>query len=189
MAPKADLYAIKVLSRTGSGYLSDVIEWLQWAVVYGMQVVIMSLGSSSNVQSFADAVVAAKAAGLTMVAAAGNSGGAVSYPAAYPEVIAVSATDSNNAIASFSSRGPAVDLSAPGVSIYSTYKGKTYKTLNGTSMASPHVAGAVALLLSVPAKCDLDLSGSCSPDEVQARLEATAQISARLAGMIYTETV
>ena len=174
VGPAIDLYAIKVLSRTGSGYLSDVIEGLQWAVANGMRVVNMSLGSSSGNQSFADAVIAAKAAGLVMVAASGNSGGVVSYPAAYPEVIAVSATDSNNLLASFSSRGPEVDLAAPGVSIYSSYKGKTYKTLSGTSMASPHVAGAVALLLSVPAKCDLDLSGSCSPDEAQARLEATA---------------
>lgn len=174
MGPAIDLYAIKVLDRRGSGYLSDVIEGLNWAVLNGMQVVNMSLGSSSNVRSFADAVAAAKAAGLTMVAAAGNSGGAVSYPAAYPEVIAVSATDSSDLLASFSSRGPEVDLAAPGVSIYSTYKGSAYKTLNGTSMASPHVAGAAALLLAVPAKCDLDLNGSCSPDEVQARLEATA---------------
>ncbi len=174
VGPAIDLYAIKVLNRRGSGYLSDVIEGLQWAVANGMQVVNMSLGSSSGNQSFADAVAAAKSAGLTMVAAAGNSGGAVSYPAAYPEVIAVSATDNNDMIASFSSRGLEVDLAAPGVSIYSTYKGKTYKTLNGTSMASPHVAGAVALLLTVPAKCDTDLSGSCSPDEVQTRLESTA---------------
>ncbi len=174
VGPAIDLYAIKVLSRTGSGYLSDVIEGLNWAVVNGLQIVNMSLGSSSNVQSFADAVVAAKAAGLVMVAAAGNSGAAVSYPAAYPEVIAVSATDSNNMIASFSSRGPEVDIAAPGVSIYSTYKGKIYKTLSGTSMASPHVAGAAALLMSVPAKCDADLSGACSPDEVQSRLENTA---------------
>jgi subtilisin family serine protease len=174
VGPALDLYAIKVLAANGSGYLSDVIEGLEWAVANGMQVVNMSLGSSSNVQSFADAVAAAKAAGLVMVAAAGNSGGAVSYPAAYPEVIAVSATDANDVLASFSSRGPEVDLAAPGVSIYSTYKGKTYKTLSGTSMASPHVAGAAALLLSVPAKCDADLSGACSPDEVQSRLELTA---------------
>lgn len=175
VGPAIDLYAIKVLGASGSGYLSDVIEGLDWAVANGLQVVNMSLGSSSNVQSFADAVAAAKAAGLVMVAAAGNSGAAVSYPAAYPEVIAVSATNSNDVLASFSSRGPEVDLAAPGVSIYSTYKGKTYKTLNGTSMASPHVAGAAALLLSVPAKCDTDLSGACSPDEVQSRLESTAR--------------
>jgi len=115
------------------------------------------------------------AAGIVQVAAAGNSGGAVIYPAAYPEVIAVSATDSTDAIASWSSRGPEVDLAAPGVSIYSTYKGQTYKTLSGTSMASPHVAGATALVLTQTAKCDLNGDGRCSPAEVQQRLEASAE--------------
>lgn len=174
VGPAANLYAVKVLSRTGSGYLSDVIEGLDWAVANGMQVVNMSLGSSSDVQSFRDAVRRVYDAGVTMVAAAGNSGGAVNYPAAYPEVIAVSATDSGDALASWSSRGSEVDLAAPGVEIFSTYKGQTYRALSGTSMASPHVAGAVALLLSRPAKCDVNLDGACSPAEAQSRLEATA---------------
>jgi len=174
VGPQINLYAVKVLDRRGSGYLSDVIEGLDWAAANGIQVVNMSLGTSSNVLSFHDAVVRAKAAGVTLVAAAGNSGGTVSYPAAYPEVIAVSATDNTNTIASWSSRGLEVDLAAPGVSIFSTYKGSSYATLSGTSMASPHVAGAAAVLLTQTAKCDTDLSGACSPDEVQARLEATA---------------
>ena len=174
VGPQIDLYAVKVLDRRGSGYLSDIIEGLDWAAANGIQVVNMSLGTSSNVQSFRDAVIRAKAAGITLVAAAGNSGGAVGYPAAYPEVIAVSATDANNNIASWSSRGAEVDLAAPGVNIFSTYKGQTYATLSGTSMASPHVAGVVALVLSVPEKCNTDGIPGCSPDEVQARLQATA---------------
>ncbi|MEK7147226.1 MAG: S8 family serine peptidase, partial [Patescibacteria group bacterium] len=93
--PNIDLYAIKVLNRNGSGFLSDVIEGIQWATANGIKVANMSLGSTSNVQSFHDAVIAAYNAGVTIVAAAGNSGGAVSFPAAYPEVIAVSATDIN----------------------------------------------------------------------------------------------
>ena len=109
VAPATNLYAVKVLNRQGSGFLSDVIEGIQWAVANGMQVANMSLGTSSNVQSFHDAVVAAYNAGLVLVAAAGNSGGAVGYPAAYPEVIAVSATDQNNNLAYFSSRGAEVD--------------------------------------------------------------------------------
>jgi len=108
------------------------------------------------------------------VAAAGNSSGAVIYPAAYSEVIAVSATDKNNNLASWSSRGPQVDLATPGVDIYSTYLKGTYKTLSGTSMAAPHVTGTVVLLLSVSGKCDLDGNGICSPVEIQQRLEATA---------------
>lgn len=174
VAPQAELYAIKALDRRGSGYLSDVIEGLDWAVANGIQVVNMSLGTASDIQSLHDAVIRANAAGIVQVAAAGNESAAVIFPAAYPEVIAVAATDSANAVAYFSNYGPAVDLAAPGVKIYSTYKGQTYATLSGTSMATPHVSGAAALLLSVPAKCDLDLDGRCSPAEVQQRLEATA---------------
>lgn len=174
VGPKIDLYAVKVLNAAGSGYLSDIIEGLDWAITNGIQVVNMSLGTSSDIQSFHDAVIRTNQAGITQVAAAGNSGGAVNYPAAYPETIAVSATDSSDNIASWSSRGPEVDLAAPGVNIYSTYKGQTYKTLSGTSMASPHAAGAAALVLSVPAKCDFNLDGKCSPVEVQQRMEATA---------------
>ncbi len=175
VGPQIDLYAVKVLDRRGSGYLSDIIEGLDWAVANGIQVVNMSLGTSSNVQSFHDAVIRAKAAGVTLVAAAGNdSGGSAGYPAAYPEVIAVSATDAANVIASFSSVGPEVDLAAPGVNIFSTYKGQTYKILSGTSMASPHVAGVVALVLTQTAKCDTNGDGACSPDEVETRLEAAA---------------
>jgi subtilisin family serine protease len=173
VGPNINLYAIKVLNASGSGYLSDVIEGLDWAVTKGMQVVNMSLGTSQDIQSFHDAILNAYNAGVTIVAAAGNSGGAVSYPARYPEVIAVSATDQNNQIASWSSRGPEVDLAAPGVNIYSTYKGQSYATLSGTSMAAPHVAGAAALIIDTK-KCDLNLDGICTPAEVQQRLEQTA---------------
>jgi subtilisin len=173
VGPNIDLYAIKVLNASGSGYLSDVIEGLDWAVSNGIQVVNMSLGTSKDVQSLHDAILRTYNAGVTIVAAAGNSGGAVSYPAAYPEVIAVSATDSNDRIAYWSSRGPEVDLAAPGVRIYSTYKGKTYATLSGTSMAAPHVTGAAALIIDTK-KCDLNLDNVCTPAEVQQRLEQTA---------------
>jgi subtilisin family serine protease len=173
VGPNIDLYAIKVLNASGSGYLSDVIEGLDWARTNGMHVVNMSLGTSQDIQSFHDAILNAYNAGVTIVAAAGNSGGAVSYPAAYPEVIAVSATDQNNQIASWSSRGPEVDLAAPGVNIYSTYKGQSYATLSGTSMATPHVTGAAALIIDTK-KCDLNLDSICTPAEVQQRLEQTA---------------
>jgi subtilisin family serine protease len=173
VGPKIDLYPIKVLNASGSGYLSDVIEGLDWAVSNGMQVVNMSLGTDQDVQSFHDAISNAYNAGIVIVAAAGNSGGAVSYPAAYPEVIAVSATDETDQIASWSSRGSEIDLAAPGVNIYSTYKGSTYKTLSGTSMAAPHVTGAAALVIDTK-RCDLDSDGNCTPAEVQQRLEQTA---------------
>ncbi|MEK7664024.1 MAG: S8 family peptidase [Patescibacteria group bacterium] len=173
--PSADLYGVKVLNRNGSGFLSDIIEGIEWSVNNNIQVINMSLGTSSNVQSLHDAVIAAKNAGVVVVAAAGNSGGSVLYPAAYPEVIAVSATDSNNNIANWSSRGPEVDIAAPGVSIYSTYKGTSYATLSGTSMASPHVAGTASLVLNTPVlNYDANSNGKWDPDEVQKKLQDTA---------------
>ncbi|PJC65303.1 MAG: peptidase S8 [Candidatus Colwellbacteria bacterium CG_4_9_14_0_2_um_filter_50_12] len=173
--PAIDLYAVKVLDRRGSGYLSDVIEGLDWAIAHGMQVVNMSLGTSADVLSFREAVQRVNSAGIVQVAAAGNSGGSVIYPAAYPEVIAVSATDNTDTIASWSSRGPEIDLAAPGVSIYSTYKGQTYKTLSGTSMAAPHVAGAAALVLnSAIGAYDLNDNDIWDPIEVQNKLQDKA---------------
>ena len=175
VAPSTHLYAIKVLSSSGSGYLSDIIEGLDWAISSDLDVVNLSLGTGSNIQSFHDAITRTYNAGIVIAAAAGNSGGAVIYPAAYEEAIAVSATDSNNAIAYFSSRGPEVDVAAPGVSIYSTYKGSKYATLSGTSMATPHVAGAAALVLKTTVGAyDADGDGTWDPSEVKAKLQATA---------------
>jgi len=175
VGPAADLYAIKVLGANGSGYLSDVIEGIQWAVVNGMQVINMSLGTGSNIQVFHDAVIAAKNAGVVVIAAAGNSGSSVIYPAAYSEAIAVSATDQNNVIASWSSRGLEINLAAPGVSIYSTYKGTGYATFSGTSMAAPHVAGSAALVLNTPVGgYDINQNEKWDPDEVQKKLQDRA---------------
>ena len=175
-SPAASLYAIKVLNRNGSGYLSDVINGIDWAIANGMQVINLSLGCDCASQSLHDAVIRARDADVVVAAAAGNSGGSVLYPAAYPEAIAVAAVDSSDAAPYWSSRGPAVDLAAPGKSIYSTYKGTGYATLSGTSMAAPHVAGAAALMLGAPVDpvYDADASGTWNPDEVQNKLQATA---------------
>ncbi|MHB1167522.1 MAG: S8 family peptidase [Carboxydocellales bacterium] len=160
VAPAAKLYAVKVLNASGSGYISDVIEGLQWSMGLKvgnqtgikMDVINMSLGLSVDVPAFHDAIIKVFKAGVLMVAAAGNSGcsgDTVIYPAKYNEVIAVSAiNDEDDSFAYFSSCGPAVDLIAPGVSILSTYKGSTYRLLSGTSMATPHVTGTAALVLS-----------------------------------------
>ena len=170
VGPNASLYAVKVLGASGSGYASDVIEGLDWCIQNGIKVVNMSFGASSDNQSIHDAVIRAYNAGIIMVAAAGNSGpgsDTVSYPARYNEVIAVAATDSNDAVAPWSSRGPEVDIAAPGVNIYSTYKNAGYATMSGTSMAAPHVTGAIALKLQV--------NPLLSPDATRSLVMGTAE--------------
>lgn len=163
----ASLYAVKVLRADGSGFLSDVIGGIQWCVSHQIRVANMSLGTSTDVQSLHDAVTAATQAGLIIVAAAGNaSGGAVTFPGAYPEVIGVSASTQSDTLASFSSVGPQVDVIAPGASILSTYKGTGYATLSGTSMAAPHATAACGLRLTV--------APSTTPDQMRQALQATA---------------
>ncbi|MBN1520907.1 MAG: S8 family peptidase [Candidatus Aureabacteria bacterium] len=147
VAPDVSLYGVKVLNRNGSGWLSDIMAGLEWCINNQIDVVNMSLGTDYNEPLFQDAVKKVYEEGIVQVAAAGNDGGDVDYPAAYDEVIAVSAVDSGDDRASWSSYGKEVLLAAPGVSIKSTYKGGGYKVLSGTSMASPHVAGCAALIL------------------------------------------
>jgi subtilisin len=162
VAPDAELYGVKVLDSNGGGSLSNILAGIQWSINNEMQIISMSLGSSSGSSSLEDACEAAYSAGIVVVAAAGNSGPArgrtistVGYPARYSSVIAVGATDINNALASFSSTGPEVELVAPGVKILSTYidvdpnDGPNIDTwtMSGTSMACPHVAGTAALIL------------------------------------------
>ena len=162
VAPKASLYALKVLNSAGNGYTSDIIAAIQWATTNTkMDVISMSLGSSGGSTAMQQACDAAFNSGIVVVAAAGNNGAArtgtnILYPARYPNVIAVGATDQNNLRASFSNTGPELDLMAPGVSILSDYidvspydypHNLDTLYMSGTSMATPHVAGTAALIL------------------------------------------
>ncbi|MDX1776505.1 MAG: S8 family peptidase [Desulfobulbales bacterium] len=148
VAPDVSLYAVKVLNRDGIGFTSDVIAGIEWAVNNGMHLANMSLSSNHQETALYAACNAARDAGLIMVAAAGNDGREVDFPAAYDSVIAVAALDSSDYVAHFSSRGAEIDVAAPGVSIESTTAGGGYATDNGTSMAAPHVTGALALRIS-----------------------------------------
>lgn len=171
VGPKISLYAVKVLDRRGYGYLSDIIEGLEWCINNQIQVINMSLGTSAYNQSFEEAIKKVNKEGIVQVAAAGNNGpddDSVTYPAKFNEVIAVSAIDQEKTIGSFSSRGKEIDLAAPGVDILSTYKDSTYKTASGTSMAAPHVTGVCALVLKAKT------CGECKPLDVQEKLETTA---------------
>jgi subtilisin len=154
VAYNADLYAVKVLGNDGSGSYSGIAKGIEWAVENGMDIINMSLGGSQGSAVLETACNAAYNAGVLIVAAAGNEGRAngrgdtVGYPAKYASVIAVAATDINNARASFSSTGPAVEIAAPGANIKSTIPNNSYASWDGTSMACPHVAGVAALVLS-----------------------------------------
>jgi subtilisin len=167
VAPNARLFGVKVLDRSGSGGLSGIISGIDWvtrnAAAKGIQVANMSLGFQGSSASLNSAIANSVASGVTYVVAAGNSGmDANSFsPANHPSVICVSAlADSDGAaghlgaqtgygaddtLASFSNYGSAVEIAAPGVNIYSTHLSGGYATMSGTSMASPHVAGAAAL--------------------------------------------
>jgi subtilisin family serine protease len=158
VAPEATLYAVKVLDANGSGSWSAVASGIVWAARNNMDVISMSLGGTSFSQAVADAVQAASAAGVLVVSAAGNSGccDTVLYPAKLPESMAIAAVDANDQRASFSSTGQEVDVAAPGVAILSTVPTGScklcdpsgYRTLSGTSMATPHVSGTGALVMS-----------------------------------------
>jgi subtilisin family serine protease len=179
VAPQATLYALKVLDQNGQGDFSSVIAALQWAVDHGIQVTNSSFGSTQDPGSLAQAAFDnAAAAGLVNVAAAGNSGNCqgtgdnVNWPARYDSVIAVAATDQNDVSPCFSSTGPKVELAAPGVNVNSTVPGGGYEVLSGTSMASPHVAGAAALIIG-SGIADANGNGRVN-DEVRAALDNSA---------------
>jgi hypothetical protein len=146
-APQAVIYALKVLDSDGAGYISDIVSAIDWAMAQGVQVVNMSLGTTYDSSVLRSKVAEAQSRGVFLVAAAGNTyGGPLMYPAAYDAVIAVSATDESDRFASFSSLG--AEVSAPGVNITSTTPNGSYSTWSGTSMASPHVAGSIALMMA-----------------------------------------
>ncbi|ELY40818.1 S8 family serine peptidase, partial [Natronorubrum tibetense] len=167
VAPDATLHAVKVLQCDGGGSLDDIAAGIQWSADQGHDVQNMSLGSDTDSDVIRDAVQYADSEGVVMVAAAGNDGpcsDCVGYPAAYEEVIAVSAADEDDALADFSSTGPEVDLAAPGVDVNSAVPRDDYDEFSGTSMSSPHVAGAAATLIAA----------GTAPGDVRAELEAAA---------------
>ena len=145
--------AVKVLDKSGYAWYSDVAAGILYAANNGAAVLNLSLGGSEPSETLCAAVKSAVDRGKVVVAAAGNSGESVYYPAACDGALAVGATDQFDAPASFTNRGPCIDLAAPGVDIYSTWYASglnlsTYAAVSGTSEAAPHVAGAAALVLA-----------------------------------------
>jgi len=147
----ASLSICKALyTAAGTGLTSDVANCINWTHTHGAKVISMSLGGGESA-TLKNAVAAAwqngSAAGSVLVAAAGNDGdGTLNYPAAYPEVVSVAATDHNDARASFSNANGDVEVAAPGVNVLSTIPGGQYAQLSGTSMATPHASGVTGVL-------------------------------------------
>jgi len=174
VAPGARLWAVRVLDDSGSGSWSSVICGVDWVTAHASEIEVANLSlagpgtqGSCNDGALREAICKSVQSGVTYVVAAGNSAVDVAgqVPASFPEVITVSAladydglpgglgkatcrAGTDDTLADFSNYGAGVDLIGPGVCITSTWKGGGYNTASGTSMASPHVAGAAALYLS-----------------------------------------
>lgn len=172
---KINLLPIRVLSRKG-GTSWDVAEGIYYAIEKDVDIINMSLGSNHRSYLQEDAVKEAYQRGITVIAATGNEGSTVFYPAAFPETISIGAVDKKNTKTHYSNYGPEVDLVAPGgnygEAIYSTWgyydQGKVnsgYNGMIGTSMATPHVSGIAALLIA---------NGITGPENIRSRLAITA---------------
>ncbi|HEV2439577.1 MAG TPA: S8 family serine peptidase [bacterium] len=168
--------------QCGTGTDDIVAQGITYAVDHGAKVINLSLGTGTGTQTLQDSVNYAYSHGVTVVAAAGNESGPVDYPAAYPHVIAVAATACDNSQASYSNFGAQIAVAAPGgdsnhlcngdpntavvwSTSWSPASGNVYVGLQGTSMATPHVSGVVALMIS---------RGTTGPDNILSILENTA---------------
>lgn len=151
VAPEASLIVAKVLGDDGSGGGDSVAAGILWALSKGSDIFSMSLGSPEPSAEIRAALEQVVAAGKFVICAAGNDGrpNSVGYPAAWDDLaVCVGAIDSDGKLANYSSLGRQVDCAAPGTNVTSTFPGGRYVSMDGTSMATPFVAGAVALLLS-----------------------------------------
>lgn len=150
VAFNSPLIVCKALDADGSGKLADVAGCIAWAHERGAKVISMSLGGPASLTirtAVRTAWARGGAHGSVIVGAAGNDGStATDFPAGYPEVVSVAAVDDAGRHASFSNSNADVEIAAPGVRVLSTHRGGGYVRFSGTSMATPHVAGAAALL-------------------------------------------
>ena len=170
VAPRALLLRAKVLDRNGSGSDTQVAAGIVWAANSGARVINLSLGGGFST-AIQRALAFARSRRAAICAAAGNNSTPTScapviYPARDPLCIAVAATDTANHKAVFSCCGAELDVAAPGVNILSTFPGNAYRVHNGTSMATPHVSGTAAVLLSRAPGLD--------PARLQTHLQRTA---------------
>ncbi len=183
VAPQTKLLAVKVLDKDGAGSYSDISRGIAWARQWqGSQgekvnVINMSLGGPVPNNNMHKEIILAVQAGISVVCAAGNSGDGdpntpeISFPAYYPETLAVGAVDLQVGVANFSNSNDRIDIVAPGVATYSTYPDNKYVELSGTSMAAPHISGALALICS---RCYLRFGAYPTPEQIRSLLHYQA---------------
>jgi subtilisin family serine protease len=198
VAPGARLWSVKVLDNAGNGALSWIIAGIDWVTARAdrIEVANMSLGCECPSLAMNTAITNSVAAGVVYTIAAGNFAKDAStfHPAAHPDVITVSAladfdgkaggaaahtcrVDEDDTLANFSNFGPLVEIAAPGVCIYSTWKNGGYNTINGTSMASPHTAGAAGLFIALNGR---DRDGNAIINKADADAVRSSLIAAAL---------
>jgi hypothetical protein len=172
VAPRAKIMPVKVLNSAGSGTFVAIANGITWAADHGAKVINMSLGSTTDSNIVHSAVQYAYNKSVVIIVSSGNCGSNYydngctyqnqsSYPGAYNEVLAVAATDSSDIKADFSTAGSYVDVSAPGVDIYSSNYGNSYAIHSGTSQAAPHVAGMAALIRKLRPAWTVDQIYAC----------------------------
>jgi len=144
--PGSQLYSVKIFNEHNAAPLSRVIAGIQWAIENDMDIINMSFGTDVNSYALHLIVRQAYQAGIFMIAAAGNNGSYIEFPAAFEEVMAVGATNSTGQRADFGAMGNELEIMAPGEGIVSTSFFDGFSVASGTSMATPHVVGAAALL-------------------------------------------
>lgn len=150
VAPRSTVYPVKAFDHNGSAFVSDIVMGIDWCVRTGVDIINMSFGMLTRSRTLLEVVTKAYQSGVIIVASSGNDGKrrSVDYPARYPQTISVGATDKNRKIPPFSNWGQYVDIYAPGDKIVSAWTHGKYHEMSGTSMATSHVSGTIALLLS-----------------------------------------
>lgn len=150
VAPRSTVYPVKAFDHNGSAFVSDIVMGIDWCVNTGVNIINMSFGMHTRSRALLDIVAKAYQSGVIIVASSGNDGKrrSVDYPARYPQTISVGATDRNRRIPPFSNRGQFVDIYAPGDKIVSAWLHGKYHEMSGTSMATSHISGTIALLLA-----------------------------------------
>lgn len=165
----SEVISARALSSIGFGSTDAIAEAIQWSAEQGADLINLSLGGGGETETMRNAVQFAYENGSLPIAAAGNDGDrGASFPAAYDEVMAVSAVDSNEELAEFSQFGPEIEVTAPGVDVLSTMPGDDHAPASGTSMSCPAATGVAALGLAAA-------DGDLTPDELRELLKSTAR--------------